>query len=134
MTRKKKRENKPGITLSQSIRSQTYSKAFLKGSVPVELDLESREIFINEAALENSPLKLNCSSLDQFINRYVSPSQKERIVESLDEAGKGVEKPISFSFVHPDLKRELQFEYHYQIVYVSYSKTRLNGKLIKRKG
>ena len=130
MNKKKQHENKnPNL--------QTAPKLSLKGcrflvsnSTDVELDLENRQIFLNGADLSSNLFPIKSDSLDGFISSYVDPDQSLSVLDSLKEAGRGVEKPIPFCFIHPDLKGKFCFEFHYQIAYVSYAKTRLKGKLI----
>lgn len=116
---------------NNELKSWRSGRHLLSKSISVDLDLESREIIIHSDDVCAPPLKIDSSDLDTCIRLYVDPEQNESVLASLKEAGKGVEKPICFNFTHPELERTFTFEYHYQIVYVSYSKTRLRGKLIK---
>jgi hypothetical protein len=50
--------------------------------------------------------------------------------QSLSQAKQGQERPISFRFIHPITSEKLKFEYRYEIVYVRYASTRLNGVLV----
>jgi hypothetical protein len=107
------------------------SRALVSKSIPIELDLENREILINNNELKVHRLEIDQKNIDRFISEYIDPSERRVIVESLSQAGKGVEKPIRFAFIHPRLRLKLTFEFRYEIMYVSYSKTRLKGEIVK---
>lgn len=115
---------------NNTVLSWKSSRALVSGTIPLELDLENREILLNNESLEVHQLEIDPKNIDKFITDFIAPGESQKVMHSLDEAGKGVEKPILFSFVHPRLSKTLFFEYRYQITYVSYSKTRLKGELV----
>jgi len=129
----KKNQHSKNPNKNYGIKSWKSGRQLLSRSIALDLDLESRELIINNDDLSAHPVKIDSTNLDTCIRLYVDPEQSESVLNSLNEAGKGIERPICFNFTHPELDRKFALEYHYQIVYVSYSKTRLKGKLIKRR-
>jgi hypothetical protein len=117
-------------TKNKKILSWKSSRALVSKSIPLELDLENREILVNDESLEIHQLEIGPRNIDKFITDFVDPNESQTVIHLLDQAGKGVEKPILFSFVHPRLSKVFLFEYRYQITYVSYAKTRLKGELV----
>ncbi|MCC6372323.1 MAG: hypothetical protein IT236_15070 [Bacteroidia bacterium] len=107
-------------------------RALLSQSIELEVDLETRKILIDQSVA--APLQIDSCSLDSFISNYIQPSEVNGIKEALTQAGKGVEKPIRFNFIHPEFTKSLELKYKYEITYVSYSKTRLKGRLLNNKG
>lgn len=107
-------------------------KKVITKNIPLEIDLEKREIYFKVDA-KDLPIHFASNNVDSFINNHVHPKDLNSVVESLSLAKKGVEKPIRFNFIHPNVPVALQYEYHYQIVYVKYSQTRLQGVLVKAK-
>ncbi len=122
---KKKAEHKPGM-------SWHHRKKVITKNIPVELDLEKREIYFKEGT-GDIPVRFASNNIDSFLSNHVDPKDLNNVVESLSQAKQGVEKPIRFNFVHPHVPMPVQYEYHYQIVYVKYSQTRLQGVLVKAK-
>jgi hypothetical protein len=130
MNKKKQHENKnPFLPINNRL-SLKGCRFLVSNITNVELDLENRQIFLNGEDLSSDLFPIKSDSLDSFISHYVDPEQSQNVINSLKEASMGVEKPIPFCFIHPDLKGKFCFEFHYQIAYVSYAKTRLKGKLI----
>jgi len=99
-------------------------------AIPLEVDLENRQIFFRKGLPEDLSVALNSSNVDRLINEFVAPEDSENVTKSLLQAQKGLEKPITFNFVHPGTSQKLKFEYRYEIEYVKYSSTRLNGVLV----
>lgn len=126
-----KEKNNSDLTLKNKRAYWKIGRTLISESIELEVDLESRQILIDTELAE--PLNLNPLTLDAFIENYINPSQINSIHEALVEAGKGVEKPIQFNFIHPVFPRPFQLEYSYQITYVSYSKTRLKGRILSVK-
>lgn len=106
-------------------------KEILTNNIPLEVDLENRQLFFNKGLNEKLNLNFKTNNLDKVIDSFLQPKESRKVMKSLSKAGKGVEKPIQFNFVHPLTSKAFQFEYHYKIVYVNYSSTRLQGELIK---
>lgn len=108
-----------------------HRRELLSKSIPLEVDLESRQLFFNANVDKNLSLNFNTDNLDKLIASYLHPKESKKVIKSLSKAEKGLEKPILFNFVHPLTSKAFQFEYHYKIVYVNYSSTRLQGELKK---
>lgn len=106
-----------------------HRREILSKSIPLEVDLESRQLFFNTNLSKN--LNLNTDNLDKVIESFLQPKESRKVMKSLSKAGKGLEKPIHFNFVHPLTSKAFQFEFHYKIIYVNYASTRLQGELIK---
>lgn len=103
----------------------------LSGAIPMDIDLENRQIFFHPEIKEKLRFDFGTSNVDNLMKTYLDPKELKHVNRSLTQAEKGLEKPISFHFIHPLTSRSFKFEYHYQIVYVKYASTRLHGKLIK---
>ncbi len=103
-------------------------------SIPLEVDLENRQIFFQPGTEEKMLLDFGTNNVDNLIKTYLDPKDFKTVTRSLTEAKKGLEKPISFNFIHPLTSKSFRFEYRYQIIYVKYSSTRLHGELIKVEG
>jgi hypothetical protein len=108
-----------------------HRRELLSKSIPLEVDLESRQLFFNTNVDKNLNLNFNTDNLDKLIESHLHPKESKKVIKSLSRAEKGLEKPILFNFVHPLTSKAFQFEYHYKIVYVNYSTTRLQGELKK---
>lgn len=102
-------------------------------SIAMEVDLQNRQIFFNSDIRQKLQFELETNNVDQLINAYISPEDSQQVFQQLTEAERGMEKPISFNFVHPFTSRSFKFEYRYQIIYVKYASTRLQGELIRKK-
>lgn len=103
-------------------------------SVPVQVDLENRKIFFDNKLKEVMNLDFGTSNVDKLIDEYVDPKDTKKVMRSLLEAKEGMEKPISFQFIHPKTLQKMKLEYRYEIVYVTYSSTRLHGLLVNVPG
>lgn len=99
-------------------------------SIPLEVDLENRQIFFQHDIQDKLHFEFNTNNIDNLIKAYVDPKDLKKVKQSLTRAEKGLEKPIQFNFIHPETARSFQFEYRYQIIYVKYSSTRLQGELV----
>jgi hypothetical protein len=99
-------------------------------SIPMEIDLENRELFFKEAIWRKLNFDLNTNNIDNLMKRFVDPKDLRKVKQLLSLAKKGIEKPISFNFIHPHTAKSHRFEYRYQIEYVKYSSTRLRGVLV----
>jgi hypothetical protein len=96
----------------------------------VEVDLENREIFFKDDLKQKLNLEFNTTNVDRLITHYVDPQDSARVQNELQEAQRGQEQPIRFQFIHPITEERLTLEYRYEIVYVRYASTRLNGLLV----
>jgi len=99
-------------------------------AIPVEVDLENREIFLSEDFKQHLDLDFSTSNVDRLITSFVDPTDLKNVQESLQKAREGQEKPIRFHFIHPVTAQRLSMEYRYEIVYVRYASTRLHGLLV----
>lgn len=99
-------------------------------SIPVEVDLENREIFFKDDLNKKLKLEFSTNNVDRLISNYVDPKDSEKVIQSLQQAQQGQEKPILFNFIHPHTAQKLKMEYRYEIVYVKYASTRLDGVLV----
>lgn len=127
---KKRNSTLPSIQATRASQiSWKKRRALLSKSIPLEVDLESRQLFFAESP--DAKLNFNTENLDILIDSYLLPKESKKVMQSLSKAKKGIEKPISFHFIHPLTSKSFHFEYHYKIVYVKYSSTRLQGELIK---
>ena len=106
-------------------------REMISKAIPLEVDLENREIFFTTDIKEKLHFDFSTNNIDNLIKTYIDPKDSENVMESLTEAKKGMEKPIPFSFIHPITAKSFKFEYRYQIIYVKYSSTRLQGELVK---
>lgn len=107
------------------------SRAIINKRVPVEIDLQNREIVFKDDSLSSLNFNPGSTNIDQFIETYIHPRDTRKVGDSLGKAEKGIEEPIHFNFVNPANAKVYSYEYHYQIVYVKYAHTRLQGELIK---
>lgn len=105
------------------------SREILGANIEVEIDLESRRLIFKKTQLPAPHLLHEGFTVDTFIKKFVHPGDSEQVLASLTEAGRGIEKPIAFIFINPENRQCFWFEYHYEIVYVRYSQTRLRGRL-----
>jgi hypothetical protein len=105
-------------------------REIISKSIPLEVDLENREIFFKTDITKRLNFDFDTTNVDNLISTYLDPRDSETVIQSLTEAKEGLEKPILFNFIHPHTSRSFQFEYRYQIIYVKYSSTRLQGELI----
>ncbi len=127
----KKIEEQKGLPEKKSTdNSWNNRRKLIDRNIQLEIDLEKREIRITTAASE-IPVKLATTNVDSFISNHVHAKDSQAVIESLEQAQRGVEAPIKFNFVHPKVPMLLQFEYHYQIVYARYSQTKLQGTLVR---
>jgi hypothetical protein len=99
-------------------------------AIPLEVDLENREVFIGQELRNKLDFDLQTSNVDRLISNFVHPGDNLRVHDWLQLAQQGKETPISFKFVHPQTAEIILFEYRYEIVYVRYACTRLNGVLV----
>lgn len=99
-------------------------------SVPVEVDLDNRKVFFDEKLKDMMNLHFDTSNMDHLIHSFVAPEDTQHVMQSLLEAKQGKEQPIVFKFLHPGTSQKLILEYRYEIVYVTYSSTRLTGLLV----
>jgi hypothetical protein len=99
-------------------------------ALQVEVDLENREIFFKDDLKQKLNLEFNTTNVDRLITHYVDPQDSARVQNELQEAQRGQEQPIRFQFIHPITEERLTLEYRYEIVYVRYASTRLNGLLV----
>jgi|GEM_PF-2187822 len=111
-----------------------YRREMITKSIPLEVDLENRQIFFQPGIEEKLHLDFGTNNVDNLIQTYLDPNDLKTVTQSLTEAKKGLEKPIPFNFIHPLTSKLFRFEYRYQIIYVKYSSTRLHGELIKVEG
>jgi len=109
-------------------------REMISNSIPLEVDLENRQIFFEPGIKEKLHFDFGTTNVDNLIKTYLDPEDLKNVIRSLTEAEKGLEKPISFNFVHPLTSKTFRFEYRYQIVYVKYASTRLHGELIQISG
>lgn len=107
------------------------SRALIQKRVPVEIDLQNREIVFKDDSLVSLNFQPGSTNIDSFIKNYIHPRDTKQVGISLGKAEKGIEEPIRFNFVNPKNARVHAYEYHYQIVYVRYAHTRLEGELVK---
>lgn len=103
----------------------------IRKSSSMEVDLENREIFLHEGLKERLQFDFGTTNIDHLLERYLNQNDLKSVKRSLSLAGKGLEKPIPFNFVHPLTEKVFRFEFRYQIVYAKFSSTRLHGHLIK---
>jgi hypothetical protein len=99
-------------------------------AIPLEVDLENREIFLGQELKAKLDFELLSNNVDRLISSYVDPCDSGKVQEGLELAQHGTEHPITFNFIHPRTSERMQFEYRYEIVYVRYASTRLNGVLV----
>lgn len=99
-------------------------------AIPLEVDLENRELFLNDKFLRKLNLEFSTSNVDRLISNYVDPKDLQSVKDSLQQAREGKEKPIHFHFIHPVTAKRVKMEYRYEIVYVRYASTRLHGMLV----
>lgn len=102
-------------------------------AIALEVDLENREIIIKDDLKKKLNFEINTRNIDRFISNYVDPLDSKMLNEALQLAEKGQEKPFYFHFIHPGTEERLCMEFHYEIVYVRYASTRLNGVLVNVK-
>jgi len=127
------RKKLPARTNLSAVRKLMYSrvKTIIAGNIPLEVDLENRQIFFDERIKDTFQLDQRSNNIDSFINTYVDPADSKKVIQSLSFAGQGLEQPFRFNFIHPLTERKLQFEYRYQIIYHRYACTRLRGELVQ---
>lgn len=129
---KKNADSKNTLKKSFIVKSTwKHRRDLLSNAIPIEVDLESRQIFIDKCLDKKLNLFFNTTNLDAMIASYLLPKESKKVMQRLSKAEKGLEKPIPFRFVHPLTDKTFHFEYHYKIVYVKYASTRLQGELIK---
>jgi hypothetical protein len=109
-------------------------RKLLSAPIKMEVDLDSRRVVINEEVREHLNLDLADEKIDDLIRNYVHPRDTQKLISGLDQAGKGQEKPIRFSFMKPGTPRTYRLEFRYEIVYVKYACTRLSGTLVQVRG
>jgi len=128
----KKQENVPvkNIVNRKSFLEWKKRRDVILKSIPVEVDLENREIIFHKDLPAELNFQIPTNNVDQLINDFVDPTDFEKVKTSLLKAEKGLEEPIKFNFIHPKTEQKLSFEYRYEIVYVKYSSTKLNGFLV----
>jgi len=108
-------------------------REMVANSIALEVDLENRQLFFQPGIPEKLRIDFGTNNVDKLIETYLNPKDLKNVNRSLTQAKKGIEKPIPFNFIHPLTSKLFKFEYRYQIVYVTYSSTRLHGELIKVK-
>jgi hypothetical protein len=105
-------------------------KEIITKSIPLEVDLENRQLFFKTDIKERLNFEFPTNNLDNIIQTYIDPKDSKKVKQWLTKAKKGQEEPILFNFIHPETSRSFQMEYRYQITYVKYSSTRLQGELM----
>lgn len=123
----KRTQNEPNSNLNWKNKRKLVSE-----SIAMEVDLQNRQIFFTSDILQQLRFDLETTNVDQLINAYISPEDSASVIQQLTEAERGMEKPIAFNFVHPFTSRSYKFEYRYQIIYVKYASTRLQGELVRK--
>jgi hypothetical protein len=99
-------------------------------AIPLDVDLENREIFFQKDLKDKLTFEFQTNNVDRLISNYVDPRDSHKVKQGLIKAEKGAEEPITFNFIHPVTSQRMQFEYRYEIVYVRYASTRLQGLLV----
>ena len=129
----KKQNNKATKNLTGNKNCLDWKKrrALVIGAIPLEVDLENRQLFFDAGIEEKLRFNLETNNIDSLIKTYLDPKDLKKVTQSLSDAKEGLEKPIHFNFIHPITSRSFKFEYRYQIIYVKYASTRLHGELIK---
>lgn len=107
-----------------------HGRNIIANKIPVEVDLQNRQVFIESKIKESFNFEFNSTDMDKLIKTYIDEQDSQEVIQSLTEAEKGLEKPFKFHFIHPLTAKRFQYEYRYQIVYVKYASTRLRGELI----
>jgi hypothetical protein len=116
---------------SRSLNKTGKIRELLSSPIKMEVDLESGQVLVNEEVKKHLNLDFTSEKIQDLIRTYVDPKDTKRIMQGLDLAGKGKEKPIRFSFLRPGTPRIYSLEYRYEIVYVRYACTRLSGTLVQ---
>jgi len=106
-------------------------RTLVSESISLQIDLDKGQVSSNEKTGINHLLHFDAKNLSRLINDYVDPGDIEHVLQSLQQAKKGKESPITFNFIHPNSSRKHSFEYNYEIVYVKYASTCLKGSLKK---
>ncbi|MBL7931242.1 MAG: hypothetical protein JNL60_05055 [Bacteroidia bacterium] len=119
-------QNKKKSNLNWKNKRELISK-----SIALEVDLQNRQIFFDSDISQKLHFDFATNNVDQLINTYLDPEDSEEVIKLLTEAERGLEKPIPFHFIHPVTSRAFKFEYRYQIIYVKYASTRLQGELVR---
>jgi len=116
----------------KGLKTDSFSdkREIISRPIPLEVDLENREIFIRNEVRDTLNIDFNSTNVDNLINTYLDPEDSKQVIQSLTKAKEGLEKPIRFDFIHPLTAKRFQFEYRYQIIYVKYASTRLKGELV----
>lgn len=131
MKKQSKVSPKETTSLKKALLDWKKRRAIIANSIPLEVDLENRQIFFQSDIKEKLYFDFGTTNVDNLIKTYLDPKDSKKVTQSLTRAKKGLEKPIPFNFIHPLTSRTFKFEYHYQIIYHTYSSTRLQGKLVK---
>lgn len=131
MKKQKKETIKTPINDNKKNLEWKKRRELISRSIPLEVDLENRQIFFQTDIKEKLHFDFNTNNVDKLITTYLDPRDTKKVMNSLVKAKKGLEKPIPFNFIHPLTSKSFHFEYRYQIIYVKYSSTRLRGELVK---
>jgi hypothetical protein len=127
----KERLQKKNAVLKDELRDHHRKIARVPGKIPLQIDLERGEVLVEDKMRRKLQLDLISDSIELAIKRFVHPSDSKKVKQFLENARKGVEKPLSFNFLDPRTAEIHKYEFKYEIVYVKYSSTRLHGTLIK---
>lgn len=120
-------QNKKKSNLNWKNKRELISK-----SISLEVDLQNRQIFFDSDISQKLHFDLDTNNVDQLISTYLAPEDSQEVIKLLTEAEHGMERPIPFNFIHPFTSRAFKFEYRYQIIYVKYASTRLQGELVRQ--
>src|SRR5689334_1409865 len=110
--------------------SFSSKRAIIERPIPLEVDLENREVIIRHEVRQDLNIDFSSTNVDSLIKTYLDAKDSKKVIQSLSKAKEGLEKPIQFDFIHPLTLKRFQMEYRYQIIYVKYASTRLKGELV----
>ena len=131
MKKQKKTTIKTPLTDKKTFLEWKKRRELVSKSIPLEVDLENRRIFFQTDIKEKLHFDFKTDNVDKLITTYLDPKDTKKVMNSLVKAKNGLERPIPFNFIHPLTSKSFHFEYRYQIIYVKYSSTRLQGELVK---
>src|SRR4051812_48520768 len=99
-----KKKTKPEFTTAaaayDSKRMASWRK-LLSESISLQIDLDKGQVTASEKTGINQLLHFDAKDLARLIHDYVDPVDIEHVLQSLQQARKGKESPITFNFVHP---------------------------------
>src|SRR6478735_12739227 len=101
VNKKKIKSEFPGRAAAYDSSRIASWRKLLSESISLQIDLDKGQVTTGEKTSISQFLHFDAKDLARLIHDYVDPVDIEHVLQSLQQARKGKESPITFNFVHP---------------------------------